>query len=110
MLVKLAPPTVADLLKNSAWFPLLDESAQRRVLDDLREVEVAQGSALCRRGDVPLHWYGAVEGLLKWTVTSDNGRSVTLGGLSAGSWFGEGTLGKKPACCASMRGVAGVLI
>jgi CRP/FNR family cyclic AMP-dependent transcriptional regulator len=92
MLVKLAPPTVADLLKNSAWFPLLDESAQRRVLDDLREVEVAQGSALCRRGDVPLHWYGAVEGLLKWTVTSDNGRSVTLGGLSAGSWFGEGTL------------------
>ena len=40
MLVKLAPPTVADLLKNSAWFPLLDESAQRRILDDLREVEV----------------------------------------------------------------------
>ena len=40
----------------------------------------------------PVHWYGAIEGLLKWTVTSGDGRSVTLGGLSAGSWFGEGTL------------------
>lgn len=39
-----------------------------------------------------MHWYGAIEGLLKWTVTSGDGRSVTLGGLSAGSWFGEGTL------------------
>ncbi len=25
-------------------------------------------------------------------VPSGDGRSVTLGGLSAGSWFGEGTL------------------
>ena len=40
----------------------------------------------------PVHWYGAIEGLLKWTVPSGDGRSVTLGGLSAGSWFGEGTL------------------
>jgi CRP/FNR family cyclic AMP-dependent transcriptional regulator len=92
MLAKTAPPTAADLLKDSVWFPLLDGPAQQRVTEDLREITVAQGGALCRRGDVPLHWYGVIEGLLKWTVTSDNGRSVTLGGLSAGSWFGEGTL------------------
>ena len=47
---------------------------------------------MCRRGHTPVHWYGAIEGLLKWTVPSGDGRSVTLGGLSAGSWFGEGTL------------------
>ena len=92
MLVKKAAPTAAELLNDSAWFPVLNAAAQQRVLEDLREVEVPQGGALCRRGDVPLHWYGAIEGLLKWTVTSDDGRSVTLGGLSAGSWFGEGTL------------------
>ncbi len=92
MLVKLASPHIADLLKTSAWFPVLDDAAQQKVLDDLREVDVPQGGALCRRGDTPVHWYGAIEGLLKWTVTSGNGRSVTLGGLSAGSWFGEGTL------------------
>jgi CRP/FNR family transcriptional regulator, cyclic AMP receptor protein len=92
MLVKLASPNIADLLKTSAWFSVLDDAAQQRVLDDLREVDVPQGAALCRRGDTPVHWYGAIDGLLKWTVTSGDGRSVTLGGLSAGSWFGEGTL------------------
>ncbi|MBU0749249.1 MAG: Crp/Fnr family transcriptional regulator [Gammaproteobacteria bacterium] len=92
MLVKLASPNIADLLKTSAWFPVLDDAAQQRGLDDLREVDVPQGAALCRRGDTPVHWYGAIDGLLKWTVTSGDGRSVTLGGLSAGSWFGEGTL------------------
>ena len=92
MLVKVTPPTMDDLLAASAWFPLLDSGAQARVRDELREVDVPQGGALCRLGDTPLHWYGAIEGLLKWTVTSGDGHSVTLGGLSAGSWFGEGTL------------------
>ena len=92
MLVKVMPPTMDDLLAASAWLPLLDSGAQARVRDELREVDVPQGGALCRLGDTPLHWYGAIEGLLKWTVTSGDGRSVTLGGLSAGSWFGEGTL------------------
>ncbi|PLC04737.1 Crp/Fnr family transcriptional regulator [Variovorax sp. RO1] len=84
--------TIAQLLQGSAWFPLLDVGAGERVLDEMREVEVAAGAALCRRGDTPLHWYGTLEGLLKWSITSSDGRSVTLGGLSVGSWFGEGTL------------------
>ena len=91
MLVTLAPPTVTDLLLHSAWFLALDSAAHQRVMDDVREVEAPQGGALCRRAP-PVHWYGAIEGLLKWTVPSGDGRSVTLGGLSAGSWFGEGTL------------------
>lgn len=33
-----------------------------------------------------------MEGPLKWCSTSADGRAVTFGGLSAGSWFGEGTL------------------
>lgn len=87
-------PTLSldNLLASSAWFPQLDLAAQQRVLDDMREVDVPAGGALCRRGDVPQHWFGAIDGLLKWSVTSDDGRAVTLGGLSAGSWFGEGTL------------------
>ena len=92
MLVTPGSATLSDLLGTSAWFPALDAAAQQRVLDDLREVRVPQGAGLCHRGEAPVHWYGAIEGLLKWSVTSDDGRSVTLGGLSAGSWFGEGTL------------------
>jgi CRP/FNR family cyclic AMP-dependent transcriptional regulator len=84
--------SIPDLLERSGWFPALDAEAQARVLDDIREQPVAAGCALCRCGDTPLHWYGTLEGLLKWSVTADDGRSVTLGGLSVGSWFGEGTL------------------
>ncbi|OUM01535.1 Crp/Fnr family transcriptional regulator [Variovorax sp. JS1663] len=88
------PPSLSipELLRRSVWFPTLDAGAQARVVEDMREQPVAAGAALCRRGDTPLHWYGTLEGLLKWSITSDDGRSVTFGGLSVGSWFGEGTL------------------
>jgi len=84
--------TIASLLEGSAWFPALGAAAQARVREEMREVAVPTGGALCRQGDRPLHWYGAIEGLLKWSVIGADGRSVTLGGLSVGSWFGEGTL------------------
>ncbi len=85
-------PSLDSLLAGSAWFPALDTKVQARVRDEMREVDVATGASLCRMGDQPLHWYGAIDGLLKWCVSSPDGRSVTLGGLSRGSWFGEGTL------------------
>lgn len=50
------------------------------------------GSVLCRRGENPQHWFGVIDGLLKWSVSQADGRSASLGGLSAGSGFGEGTL------------------
>lgn len=62
------------------------------MLADIREQHVAVGQALAHRGDTQTHWYGVLEGLLKWCSSSPHGRSVTLGGLSVGSWFGEGTL------------------
>lgn len=80
------------LLAGSAWFPALGAPARARVLAEMQQVDVAAGAALCRMGDEPQHWYGAIDGLLKWAVTAEDGRSVTLGGLSRGSWFGEGTL------------------
>ena len=74
--------SIPGLLEVSGWFPELDADAQARVLDEMREQPVAAGAALCRRGETPLHWYGTLEGLLKWSITSDDGRSVTFGGLS----------------------------
>jgi CRP-like cAMP-binding protein len=84
--------SIPGLLEVSGWFAELDADAQARVLEEMREQHVAAGAALCRRGETPLHWYGTLEGLLKWSITSEDGRSVTFGGLSVGSWAGEGTL------------------
>ena len=47
---KAASLTIPQLLQRSAWYPLLDETARERVLDEIREVEVAAGAAEELRG------------------------------------------------------------
>jgi CRP-like cAMP-binding protein len=96
------PRNLDDLLGGSVWYPALSAAARRVVRDTIREVGVPIGKPLCMQGDIPRHWYGTVDGLLKWTVSRSDGRSVTLGGLSTGSWFGEGTLMQASARTASI--------
>lgn len=87
-----ASVTVADLLRNSAWFQALPDAAQQQVRSDIVERLLAAGEVLGHDGERQHHWLGVAEGLLKWSITAADGRTVTLGGQSAGSWFGEGTL------------------
>jgi len=84
--------TLRELLEGSAWFPHLAAPSQQRVLAEMNQQPVPAGVALVHRGDHPLHWYGVCDGLLKWSLTTSDGRSISFGGLSPGSWFGEGTL------------------
>ena len=81
-----------ELLKGADWFCALGKPAQHRVLQDLIVHHVAAGEALGHQGEMQMHWFGVMEGLLKWSVSAIDGRTVTLGGQSVGSWFGEGTL------------------
>jgi CRP-like cAMP-binding protein len=53
---------------------------------------VALGDSLSHHGERQHAWFGVLEGLIKWAITARDGRTVTLGGQSVGSWFGEGTL------------------
>jgi CRP-like cAMP-binding protein len=50
------------------------------------------GDSLSHHGEQQHAWYGVLEGLVKWAITAPDGRTVSLGGQSVGSWFGEGTL------------------
>lgn len=81
-----------DLLQASPWFVPLEPGVQQQVRAQMAEAHVAAGDALGRRGELPGHWYGVIDGLFKWSVSSADGRSVSLGGQLSGSWFGEGTL------------------
>lgn len=81
-----------ELLDQSAWFAELDEPARSRVRSAVSERTVMQGDALGHHGAVQTAWFGMLEGLIKWSITGRDGRTVTLGGQSVGSWFGEGTL------------------
>jgi CRP/FNR family transcriptional regulator, cyclic AMP receptor protein len=87
-----APISVDALLADSAWFGQVSEAAQRQVRADLVERAISAGEPLGYQGESQHHWYGVLEGLLKWSINAPDGRTATLGGQSAGSWFGEGTL------------------
>jgi CRP/FNR family transcriptional regulator, cyclic AMP receptor protein len=84
--------TLDELLAQSAWFTQLDEPARKQVRGDASERAIALGDSLGHHGERQHAWFGILEGLVKWAITARDGRTVTLGGQSVGSWFGEGTL------------------
>lgn len=90
--VQPASLSIDELLDNSSWFTELDEATRRQVRGDISERVLAQGDSLGHSGERQHAWFGVLEGLIKWSIPSRDGRSVTLAGQSVGSWFGEGTL------------------
>lgn len=76
----------------SPWLNDLDASQQERVHRDLIERELHAGAFVCRKGDAVEHWIGVVRGIVKVSNVSASGKPVTLTGIAAGGWFGEGSL------------------
>jgi CRP/FNR family transcriptional regulator, cyclic AMP receptor protein len=84
--------SVDELLSQSPWWAAVGTAAQQQLRSDIGERAIRQGASLGHHGETQHHWYGVLEGLLKWSINAADGRTVTLGGQSVGSWFGEGTL------------------
>jgi CRP-like cAMP-binding protein len=84
--------TPLGLLDQSPWFDQLEEAARTQIRLAVFERVLAAGETLVRRGERATCWYGVLDGLLKWSCGAADGRSVSLGGLTSGSWFGEGSL------------------
>src|SRR5258705_2378277 len=83
----------ADYLKRiAAW---------SRELND-REIEIARvgiveksfraNEYVFMRGDPFDYWTGIVTGLARMGTVSSSGKAVTLAGMTAGAWFGEGSM------------------
>ena len=74
---------------------------------DAREIEVARagvversyaaGESIFVRGDHFDYWTGVVSGLARMGIVSREGKTTSFTGLTAGAWFGEGTMLKKEA-------------
>jgi CRP/FNR family transcriptional regulator, cyclic AMP receptor protein len=64
------------------------EQARRGVI----EKSFPQGGYICHRGDKLDFWTGVTEGIIKLSTVASSGKAVTLAGIRAGGWFGEGTL------------------
>lgn len=79
------------------WSEDLDERAFERARAGIIERSYEKGAYVCHRGDRLDAWTGVVSGVIKLTTTSITGKTVTLAGLRAGGWFGEGTVLKNEA-------------
>jgi CRP-like cAMP-binding protein len=81
-----------DSLRRSHWAQSLSAEQMARVEQDVVEKVIAPGGYVCRKGEPADHWIGVVDGLLKLSSVSPEGKIVTLSAMPSGSWFGEGSM------------------
>ena len=79
------------------WLQLLTPAERARANAALMVGDAKSGDYICRVGKAPAYWLGVVDGLLKMSNETPDGRSITLTGVPPGGWFGEGTVLKHEA-------------
>ena len=84
--------TLAELLRASTWTRTLTPEHLARVEAETVVRELPVGVPVCRKGEPVEHWIGVIDGLVKMTSVSAEGKTTTLTGVTSGGWFGEGSL------------------
>lgn len=79
-------------LERSIWAGGLDAGERERVRRETTVRELPAGALICRKGEPVDAWLGVIEGLVKISSVSPEGKPVTFTGVPAGGWFGEGSL------------------
>ena len=83
----------AEHLRTIAfWTRDLNDGEFERARKGVVEKTFPKGAYICHRGDRLDAWTGVAEGLIKLGAVSRAGKAVTLAGIRAGGWFGEGTV------------------
>ncbi|MDI9332896.1 MAG: Crp/Fnr family transcriptional regulator [Cytophagales bacterium] len=94
LLQRQRPPNDADLAAIP-WLALLAPADYDYVLPEIKVTLAQEGDVICRIGRPVTYWFGVVEGLLKMSSDSADGKTMTFVGVSTGGWFGEGTALKR---------------
>lgn len=84
--------TLQTMLRESLWAHTLDADELERVMRVAYERRVQIGGYAVRQGDPADCWIGVIDGLAKMSVSQPDGRVSTFTGVTAGGWFGEGSL------------------
>lgn len=90
-----SPITMQQALRSAIWAQQLTPEQLARVEADTFETFVPKGGYVCRKGEMVENWLGIMDGMVKMTNFSANGKSVTFSGVPPGGWFGEGSLLKR---------------
>ena len=84
--------TLAEVIQGSIWARDLRPEQLARVRAETIERPIPAGAYTCSSGEPVEHWIGVIDGLLKLSIGSPEGKMATLTGVPAGGWFGEGSL------------------
>jgi CRP-like cAMP-binding protein len=77
---------------RTPWAAALGDAQRARVADAIAVVDFPGGTVVCRKGDPVEAWVGVIDGLVKISSVSAQGKAVTFAGIPTGGWFGEGSL------------------
>ena len=83
----------ADYLKRiAAWSRELTEQEIEIARAGISEKSCRANEFIFMRGDNFQYWTGIVTGLARMGIVSRGGKAASFAGLTAGAWFGEGTV------------------
>ena len=88
--------SLTPVLAATPWGKTLSESELAAVASETTERSVAAGGYVCRKGETVDAWIGVLDGLVKMSSLSPEGKPITFTGVPTGGWFGEGSLIKHP--------------
>lgn len=77
------------------WSAELTEEELERARRGVTEKAFAKGAYICHKGDRFDAWTGVIGGLVRVGTVSQKGKAITLAGIRAGVWFGEGSILKR---------------
>ncbi|MEO8753299.1 MAG: Crp/Fnr family transcriptional regulator [Casimicrobiaceae bacterium] len=80
------------MLRATPWAGSLSPSDVARVEAETVTRLCPAGSLVCRKGEAVEAWVGVIDGLVKMTSVSPEGKSMSFVGVGSGGWFGEGSL------------------
>ena len=80
------------MLRTSIWSRSLTPEQLQRVESETLTRHVPAGGFVCRKGEPVEYWIGVIDGLVKMTNLSADGKPTTFTGMPRGGWFGEGSL------------------
>ncbi|MCU6434091.1 Crp/Fnr family transcriptional regulator [Undibacterium sp. Jales W-56] len=93
---QLATTTPIHSLDNkfarTIWASMLAPEHMQKVEAEVMERFIPAGAYVCRKGDTVDYWMGVIEGFLKMSSISPEGKTITFSCMLAGGWFGEGSL------------------
>ena len=87
-------PSAAELA-TIPWLALLADEDRLQATAMLVVSNAEPADRVCRTGAPSTYWFGVIDGLLKMSNVSLEGRQITYTGIPPGAWFGEGTLLKR---------------